>query len=343
MRARRRRDPRPGRRPPSRACPALRRYRPGPATRRSAPASVPRPAYRDIVEYFRAPRRSPSCSGARQARDAWVDAHGLTFGVDGEERPFAVDLVPRVISPHEWEELGPGSIQRARAIESFLRDVYGEQRILADGVLPRDVVLGSPGWRDEATAAAGRRRPRAGHGLRHRPQRVRRLAGARGQRPLPQRCRLRHRRPPAHGRRHARPAPPGRARRTRPPRYELLRSTLLAHAEPAPAPRCCPAGRSSSAWFEHRRLADGAGLLLVTADDLDVVGGRVVHRGTAASRSASSTCGWTTSSSTSSTPPAGRSAPRSSTSPPPGGVVARQRPGQRRRRRQVDVLASCPS
>jgi carboxylate-amine ligase len=49
--------------------------------------------------------------------------------------------------------------------------------------------------------------------------------------------------------------------------------------EPGTHAALLSSGSESSAWFEHRRLAEGAGLLLVTADDLDVVGGRVVHRG----------------------------------------------------------------
>ncbi len=86
-----------------------------------------------------------------KARDTWVAAKDLTFVVHGEHRPLQVDLVPRILGPHEWAELEAGLTQRAWAIESFLRDVYGEQRILSDGVLPPRRRPRSPGWRDEAT------------------------------------------------------------------------------------------------------------------------------------------------------------------------------------------------
>ena len=146
--------------------------------------------------------RRPSAHGSARARRQARGAPGRLgrrarphLRRRREQRPFEVDLVPRILSPHEWESCAAGLTQRAWAIESFLRDVYGEQRILRDGVLPRDGVLGSPGWRDEATRLPAGRRPGTGHGLRPGPQRVRRLARAGGQRPLPERRRLRHRRP----------------------------------------------------------------------------------------------------------------------------------------------------
>jgi carboxylate-amine ligase len=61
--------------------------------------------------------------------------------------------------------------------------------------------------------------------------------------------------------------------------YELLRSTLLSGAEPGTSAALLSSGPDSSAWFEHRRLAEGAGLLLLGADELDVVGGGVIPRG----------------------------------------------------------------
>jgi carboxylate-amine ligase len=73
-----------------------------------------------------------------------------------------------------------------------------------------------------------------------------------------------------------RPPPPGCP--TPATAYERLRATLLAHAEPGTQAALLSSGPGSAAWFEHRSLAEGAGLLLVGADDLDVAAGRVVHR-----------------------------------------------------------------
>jgi uncharacterized circularly permuted ATP-grasp superfamily protein len=65
---------------------------------------------------------------------------GITFSLSGQERPFPLDLVPRVISAAEWTRLERGITQRVKALECYLDDVYGEQQILRDGVLPRRLV-----------------------------------------------------------------------------------------------------------------------------------------------------------------------------------------------------------
>jgi uncharacterized circularly permuted ATP-grasp superfamily protein len=70
---------------------------------------------------------------------AFVD-QGITFSLSGQERPFPLDLVPRVISAGEWARLERGITQRVKALELFLDDVYGEQEILRDGVIPRRLV-----------------------------------------------------------------------------------------------------------------------------------------------------------------------------------------------------------
>lgn len=88
---------------------------------------------------------------------------GITFAVYGEsdaaERIIPFDIVPRVFLPDEWTRLSEGLIQRTEAINAFLDDVYGERRILKEGVLPEDLVLGNPQFRPEI---AGMRPP---HGI----------------------------------------------------------------------------------------------------------------------------------------------------------------------------------
>jgi uncharacterized circularly permuted ATP-grasp superfamily protein len=78
---------------------------------------------------------------ARAFRD-----QGVTFDLDGEERPFPLDVLPRVIDADEWNTIEIGVGQRVRALEAFLADVYGEGRILAAGVIPRSLVASSPGF-----------------------------------------------------------------------------------------------------------------------------------------------------------------------------------------------------
>ncbi|HEV7827121.1 MAG TPA: circularly permuted type 2 ATP-grasp protein [Mycobacteriales bacterium] len=69
--------------------------------------------------------------------------HGVTFSRLGQETPFPLDLVPRVISAAEWRLVERGVAQRMLALEAFLDDVYGEAQVLADGVVPRALVTTS--------------------------------------------------------------------------------------------------------------------------------------------------------------------------------------------------------
>lgn len=70
-------------------------------------------------------------------------AQGVTFDFAGEERPFPLDCVPRVIELDEWESISLGVSQRVRALEAFLADVYGKQEVVRDGVVPLRLILSS--------------------------------------------------------------------------------------------------------------------------------------------------------------------------------------------------------
>jgi uncharacterized circularly permuted ATP-grasp superfamily protein len=80
----------------------------------------------------------------KQAADLSFLHQGITFTVygreEGTERIFPHDLLPRIITSREWDKVEKGLIQRITALNEFLRDIYHEQRILNDGVVPRDVV-----------------------------------------------------------------------------------------------------------------------------------------------------------------------------------------------------------
>jgi uncharacterized circularly permuted ATP-grasp superfamily protein len=68
---------------------------------------------------------------------------GVTFDVGGVERPFPLDLVPRVIAAPEWATIEAGVAQRVRALEAFLADVYSGARVIADGVVPSQLITSS--------------------------------------------------------------------------------------------------------------------------------------------------------------------------------------------------------
>ena len=85
------------------------------------------------------------------ARDRSFRDQGITFSLSGEERPFPLDLVPRVIPAEEWAVIEAGVVQRVGALEAFLADLYGRAQVLEDGVVPRRLVLSSNHFHREAT------------------------------------------------------------------------------------------------------------------------------------------------------------------------------------------------
>jgi uncharacterized circularly permuted ATP-grasp superfamily protein len=77
------------------------------------------------------------------ARDRSFRDQGITFSLSGEERPFPLDLLPRIIPAAEWETIESGVAQRVTALEAFLDDVYGTARALEDRIVPRSLLLSS--------------------------------------------------------------------------------------------------------------------------------------------------------------------------------------------------------
>ena len=81
----------------------------------------------------------------RTSADLAFINNGITFSVysdrRGTEKIFPFDLIPRPVAGKEWDRLEAGLIQRIRALNIFLDDVYHDQRILAEGVIPANLVL----------------------------------------------------------------------------------------------------------------------------------------------------------------------------------------------------------
>ncbi|QAY68424.1 circularly permuted type 2 ATP-grasp protein [Paenibacillus protaetiae] len=78
-------------------------------------------------------------------------SQGITFTVyssepdkSDQERTIPFDLLPRLITAEEWQQLEKGLQQRTRALNRFISDIYHEQHILNDGLIPRDLVLNNP-------------------------------------------------------------------------------------------------------------------------------------------------------------------------------------------------------
>ncbi|MDP9240475.1 MAG: circularly permuted type 2 ATP-grasp protein [Actinomycetota bacterium] len=75
---------------------------------------------------------------------------GITFSHAGQEWIFPLDLIPRLIPPEEWDLIEAGVIQRVRALEAFLADIYGPQIVLADGIVPHSLVTTSTNFQRSA-------------------------------------------------------------------------------------------------------------------------------------------------------------------------------------------------
>lgn len=84
---------------------------------------------------------------------------GITFavygGVEGIERTWPIDLLPRIIPAPEWGVVEKGLVQRVRALNMFLDDLYtGEQAAINDGIVPRWLVGSSDGFKRQAAGIA---------------------------------------------------------------------------------------------------------------------------------------------------------------------------------------------
>jgi carboxylate-amine ligase len=215
-------------------------------------------------------------AGLRRREDAKADeqrARGITFSVAGEAatRLFPFDLVPRIVAAADREQLETGLIQRVKALDAFVNDVYNERAVVRDGIVPEWVIDGSPELRPSGALVrrpgragpGGRRRP----GARHRGQLVR----AGGQPAGALRDRLRDAEPAADRGRAARAAPPGRSAQPE-GTPALLKRALLDAAGPSagddPQIVVLSQGPDDSAWFEHRMLAEEMGVPLVRSTEL---------------------------------------------------------------------------
>ncbi|MFO0585455.1 MAG: circularly permuted type 2 ATP-grasp protein [Anaeromyxobacter sp.] len=113
-----------------------------------APGEV-RPEFRRAVGPF-ASRELDALARAQSLAERALLNQGVTFSVysdqRGTEKIFPVCMLPRLVSGEEWERLERGLVQRVKALELFLDDVYGAQRILKEKAVPPELVLGAKGF-----------------------------------------------------------------------------------------------------------------------------------------------------------------------------------------------------
>ncbi|MFZ4984095.1 MAG: circularly permuted type 2 ATP-grasp protein [Blastocatellia bacterium] len=114
---------------------------------------TPHRHYQPIYEQLRDLSRQSFEERRRQADIAFL-YQGITFTVynkddEGIERIFPFDLIPRIIPAAEWDELERGLTQRVTALNLFLYDIYHEQRIIREGIIPPELIFGAKHFRRE--------------------------------------------------------------------------------------------------------------------------------------------------------------------------------------------------
>jgi uncharacterized circularly permuted ATP-grasp superfamily protein len=112
----------------------------------------PRPGAGAVVDRFNALPLEELRRRQQSAEKALLQM-GITFSVYGDEqgteRIFPFDIVPRIIAHNEWMQMEAGLKQRVQALNLFIDDLYHDQRILQDGIIPKDLVLSASGYRPE--------------------------------------------------------------------------------------------------------------------------------------------------------------------------------------------------
>jgi uncharacterized circularly permuted ATP-grasp superfamily protein len=112
----------------------------------------PRPHARLLIETIQS-LSSGQLLRYQDAADRLLLQMGITFNVYGDlagtERIFPFDLVPRIVPAVEWERIERGLRQRIHALNEFIDDIYHNQKILKDGVIPREVILSATSYRPQ--------------------------------------------------------------------------------------------------------------------------------------------------------------------------------------------------
>jgi uncharacterized circularly permuted ATP-grasp superfamily protein len=208
---------------------------------------------------------------------------GVTFDFAGEERPFPLDIVPRVITAEEWDVIERGVKQRVRALECFLDDVYGEQRVVADGIVPKALITSSAHFHRSVWGfrpAGGVRIHVAGIDVVRDQQGVFRVLEDNVRVPSGVSYVIENRRAMTKGLPEAFMSQPIRAVEAYPRHlYKALRATAPEAAEDPVVVVLTP-GVFNSAYFEHTLLAGLMGVELVEGRDLVVRGDKVYMRTT---------------------------------------------------------------
>jgi uncharacterized circularly permuted ATP-grasp superfamily protein len=113
---------------------------------------LPRPHYKRLLQRFQEMEEEEFERKRALAESSYLN-QGITFTVysddRGTEKVFPFDVVPRIVPAREWQQVERGLTQRLTALNLFLHDIYHDQRILKEGVVPREMVASAKHFRPE--------------------------------------------------------------------------------------------------------------------------------------------------------------------------------------------------
>ena len=116
-------------------------------------SGVPRAHARQLSKYLKTLSVS-DLQERKAASDLAITVMGVTYTVYNEqgrvETIWPFDIIPRIISKKEWDPLEAGLRQRVHALNLFIGDLYGEQKILKDKVIPKSLITGSRNFRKQS-------------------------------------------------------------------------------------------------------------------------------------------------------------------------------------------------
>jgi len=119
----------------------------------------PRTAARGAVNLLRN-LPNEELAARRAAASAAIREMGISFTVYTEggniDRAWPFDIIPRIITSREWNTVREGLVQRSRALNRFIDDIYNKQKILADGIIPAELVLESANYKPQCAGASPR-------------------------------------------------------------------------------------------------------------------------------------------------------------------------------------------
>lgn len=124
-----------------------------------APSGNPRQAARRAINLLQS-LPEEEMTARRAAADIAISEMGISFTVYTEggniDRAWPFDIIPRVIPEQEWQQVSAGLAQRGRALNCFIDDIYNQQKILADGIVPAEIVLESPNYKPQCAGVSPR-------------------------------------------------------------------------------------------------------------------------------------------------------------------------------------------